>query len=102
MGLGTVTLLRNSNDSGIAAAEGPDRAGDKIVERYRFKNADSNRATDFINTRFITRIDYVLGSNTDNYGSSDPFTIDNSVFPPKVTLNGIMTGDGGEFEVYGK
>lgn len=93
MALGTITLVNG--------ADGPMRAGRYLKETFTYKNADATRTNDYITASRISKILWIDGVNQDNYGSSDPQTIDNSVFPPRVALAGVMTGDGGIITLFG-
>lgn len=99
MGLGTLTLYGNTD---VSARTGPERSGPYIVERWKYDTADATRAgTDLITCKSITKIVYVRGSNQDNFGGGDPFTIDNTVFPPTVLVGGVATNESGEVDIYG-
>jgi len=96
MGLGSLTLQGTSG-----SPTGPEREGPYIVERWTYKNADATRSNDLITCKYIARIQFVRGANQDTYGSSDPFTITNTTFPPTVTVNGVVTTEGGQIDIYG-
>lgn len=97
MGLGTLTLIGSS----APAKTGPERVGVYIVERWTYSNADATRTNDTITCRGIFRVKFVRGANQDNFGSTAPFTIDNTTSPPTVTVNGVSTGESGEVDIYG-
>lgn len=96
MALGTLTLQGNAT-----SPTGPERSGPYIVERWTYKNADATRSNDRITCKYISRIQFARGANQDTYGSSDPFTIDNTVFPPTLTVNGVVTTEGGQIDIFG-
>lgn len=100
MALGTLTLYGNTD---VSARTGPTRTADGlIVERWKYLNTDSTRTNDKITCKSITKIRYARGANDEATGATDPFTIDNTVFPPTVTLNYIAgAGESGEVDIYG-
>lgn len=99
MALGTLTLLTDTNTG--SARQAPETDGAFLVETWQYSNADATRTNDLITCKKINRIHHAKGVNQDNYGATNPYTIDNTVFPPTLALAGVTTGEGGIITIYG-
>lgn len=98
MGLGTLVLIGRDDE---AARTGPATSGRYILERWTYTNADATRTNDYITCKQISKVKFVRGANQDTRGATAAFTIDNTVSPPTVTVNGVVTTESGEVDIYG-